>query len=218
MEITELKDKLLTATLSNVLFDGWTDHAVRSAAAGIGLGPEMVLHAFPEGVADVAAHFSDWADRAMVAAYGAEDTVALGVSARVALAVRLRLAALEEHREAVRSWLAWLALPVHTPLAVRLLYRTVDEIWHTVGDRATDFSYYTKRAMLAGVVSATALHWLGDESEDHAASWDFLERSLKVTTGVGRSMANTGELAQMLDLAPSPVRFARQLRRRFAGL
>ncbi len=218
MDNTELKDKLLIATLSNVLFDGWTDHAVRGAATAVGLGPEMVLHAFPEGVAEVAAHFSDWADRAMVAAYQAEDTEALGTGARVALAVRLRLEALEPHREALRSWLAWLALPNHAPVAVRLLYRTVDEIWYTAGDRSTDLSYYTKRAMLAGVVSATVLHWLGDESEDHAASWDFLERSLKVTTGVGRSMAKAGELGRLLDLAPSPVRFARQLRRRFVGL
>ncbi len=218
MDITELRDKLLEATLSNVLFDGWTEHALRSAATAVGVGPEMALHAFPEGVVDVAAHFSDWTDRAMVAAYEAEDTVALGTSARVALAVRLRLGALEGHREALRSWLAWLALPNHAVLAVRLLYRTVDEIWHTVGDRSTDLSYYTKRATLAGVLSTTVLHWLGDDSEDHTASWDFLERSLKATTGVGRSMAKASELGQMLDLAPSPVRFARQLRRRFAGL
>jgi ubiquinone biosynthesis protein COQ9 len=218
MDIIELKDKLLAATLANVLFDGWTDHALRSAGTAVGVGPEMVLHAFPEGITEVAAHFSDWADRTMVAAYGAEDTVALGMSARVALAVRLRLEALEEHREALRSWLAWLALPAHAPLALRLLHRTVDEIWHTVGDRSTDLSYYTKRAMLAGVLSATVLHWLGDESEHYTATRDFLERSLKVTTGVGRSMAQAGELGRMLDLAPSPIRFARQLRRRFAGL
>jgi ubiquinone biosynthesis protein COQ9 len=218
MDSIELRDRLLAEMLSNVLFDGWTDHAVRNAASAVGIGPEVVLHLFPEGVVDVAAHFSDWADRAMVAAYAAEDTVLLGTAARVGLAVRLRLAALEAHREALRSWLAWLALPNHAVLGARLLYRTVDEIWHTVGDRSTDISYYTKRATLAAVLSATVLHWLGDESEDHAASWDFLARSLQTTTGVGRSVAKAGELGRMLDLAPSPARFARQLRRRFAGL
>ena len=32
----------------------------------------------------------------------------------------------------------------------KLLYGTVDAIWHAVGDKSTDFSFYTKRAILAG--------------------------------------------------------------------
>ncbi len=216
-DITELKDRLLVETLPNVLFDGWTDHALRGGAASAGISPELTLHAFPEGVTDLVQHFADWTNRTMIAAYGAEDTETLGISARVALAIRLRLQALDEHREAVRSWLTWLALPNHAPMAPRLLHKTVDEIWYLVGDRATDFSYYTKRTLLAGVYSTTVLYWLGDESEGHAATWDFLERSLKATTGVSKTMAKAGGLGQFLDYLPSPVRFARQFRRRAAG-
>ncbi len=217
MDITELQDRLLVGTLPGVLFDGWTDHALRGGAAAAGVGPELVLHAFPNGVTDLAAHFSDWADRAMVTAYAAEDTATLGAGARVALAARLRLEALADHREAVRSWLTWLALPNHASLALRLLHRTIDEIWHTAGDRSTDFSYYTKRTLLAGVYSAAVLYWLADESEGHAATWDFLERALTSMSGVGRTVAKAGGLAQVLNYLPSPVRFARQMRRRATG-
>lgn len=217
MELTGLKDTLLEATLPNVLFDGWTDHALRTGAHAAGVGPEMVLHAFPEGAADAVPWFSDWADRRMAEAYAAEDTAALGVSARVALVVRLRLQVLAGHKEAVQSWLGWLALPPHGTLAAKLLYKTIDEIWHTVGDSSTDFSFYTKRVLLAGVYSATLLHWLGDDSDDHAATWDFLDRALKATTGLGRTVAKAGGVGTVLKLVPSPVRFARQIRRRAAG-
>ena len=37
--------------------------------------------------------------------------------------------------------------------------RTVDAIWHAAGDRSADFSWYTKRAILAAVYTATVLYW-----------------------------------------------------------
>ncbi|MEI6557151.1 MAG: COQ9 family protein [Rhodospirillaceae bacterium] len=217
MDTIEIRDALLEATLPNVLFDGWTDHALRGAAHTAGIGVEAARRACPGGIADLALWFSDWADRRMVARYAEEDTARLGAAARVALAVRLRLEVLSGHREAVRSWLLWLALPPHAPQAAKLLSETVDEIWQTVGDSATDFSYYTKRAMLAAIYSAVLLHWLGDESEGHAATWSFLDRSLKAIAKAGRSAAQIGGFGKLLGMVPSPVRFGRQMRRRLHG-
>ena len=74
---------------------------------------------------------------------------------RIALGVKTRLDILAPHREAVRRMLAFLALPANLPLAARLLYRTIDAIWYAAGDRATDFSFYTKRGLLAGVYAST---------------------------------------------------------------
>ena len=217
MDIIEVKDALLEATLPNVLFDGWTDHALRGAAAAAGVSAEEARRACPGGAHDLALWLSDWADRRMAARYAAADTARLGIGQRVALAVRLRLEVLEEHREAVRSWLLWMALPNHAPAAAKQLSQTVDEIWQTIGDGATDVSYYTKRAVLAGVYSATLLHWLGDETEGHAATWDFLDRSLKAVSKAGRSAARVGGFGKLLGMVPSPVRFARQMRRRVHG-
>ncbi len=217
MDTIELKDALLAATLPNVLFDGWTDHALRGAAQTVGVSPEEARKACPGGIGDLALWFPDWADRRMAARYAAEDTARLGVGERVTLAVRLRLELLEPHREAVRSWLLWMSLPQNALKAAKAGSRTIDEIWQMIGDGATDVSYYTKRAMLAGVYSAVLLHWLGDESEGRAATWDFLDRSLKGAVKAGRSAARIGGFGKLLGMVPSPVRFARQMRRRVHG-
>jgi ubiquinone biosynthesis protein COQ9 len=71
-----------------------------------------------------------------------------------------------------------LALPFNGPLALRLLYRTVDAIWYAAGDTSTDFNFYSKRALLGGVFSSTMLYWLNDRSPDDEATWAFLERRL----------------------------------------
>ena len=73
-----------------------------------------------------------------------------------------------------RSW----RQPANGPHALVSLYRTVDTIWFATGDRTTDFGFYTKRALLAGVYLSTLLYWLNDNSEGSQASWDFLDRRI----------------------------------------
>ena len=94
-------------------------------------------------------------------------------------AVRARIEALSEHKDAARRAAAFLATPMHAALGAKLLYRAVDAMWHAAGDKATDFSFYTKRATLGAVYGATMLYWLADSSEGNAATWTFLDNRIQ---------------------------------------
>lgn len=181
----ELRDRLLDAALVHVPFDGWTPAVLAAAARDCGVPHALALNAFPGGAAEMIEYWNQRSDERMLAALEARDLSALRYRDRVALAVRLRLESITQ-REAVRRGLSFLSLPQNAPLASRCLYRTVDAIWHGLGDRSTDFSFYTKRALLAGVYAATVLYWLDDRSEGSAATWAFLDRRigdvLKITT------------------------------------
>ena len=72
-------------------------------------------------------------------------------------------------------------------MALRCAARTVDAIWHAAGDSSADFSWYTKRAILAGVYGATLLFWLGRHDEDDAAALAFLDRRLAGVAAIGRA-------------------------------
>jgi ubiquinone biosynthesis protein COQ9 len=204
------RDDILTATLRNVAFDGWSERALLQGAEDAGMSAEAVSRAFPQGVADLVSAFSDWADRAMIEAFAARDTADLKTRDKVALAIRLRLEALAPHREAVRRLNSYFALPLNAPQAARLIARTVDAVWYSAGDRATDFSYYTKRGLLTAVYGATVLYWLADESEGAKATWNFLDRRLDDTLRLPRLRH---ELGGILDRFPNPARMARLARR-----
>src|SRR3546814_6034725 len=88
------------------------------------------------------------------------------VREKIAAGVRCRLEAVAAHREAVRSGLAFFALPQNAAAGLASLYRTVDAIWYAAGDRATDYNFYTKRALLAGVY----------RSEEHTSELQSLMR------------------------------------------
>jgi ubiquinone biosynthesis protein COQ9 len=48
-----------------------------------------------------------------------------------------------------------------------------------LGDTSDDANWYTKRAILAGVYSATTLYWLGDTSDGFEDTWSFLDRRIE---------------------------------------
>ena len=60
-----------------------------------------------------------------------------------------------------------------------MIWGTADAIWQALGDTSDDVNWYTKRATLSAVYGATVLYWLGDESEGHAATWEFLDRRIE---------------------------------------
>jgi ubiquinone biosynthesis protein COQ9 len=202
-----LRERLLFASLAHVPFDGWTRAALAAAARDLKLEPAAADGAFPGGMAELAEIFNRVADRRMLEALEGRDLAGLRVGERIAAAVRLRLEHNAPYREAMRRGLAFLALPQNAALGARLLFRTVNAIWYAAGDSSTDYNFYTKRALLAGVYAATVLYWLNDRSEGAAETWAFLDRSLADAMRVPRALGRLGKLAEKL---PDPFRLFRR--------
>src|SRR5439155_1933247 len=133
----------------------------------------------------------------------------VSLSRRVALATRMRFEVPAPWREAVRRGLSILALPQNALLGLRLLYDTVDAIWHGVGDDSTDFSFYTKRASLAGIYAATVLFWLDDRSPGFADTQAFIDRQL---ADLHRLTGLRQRLMEAADRLPNPLRLLRPSR------
>ncbi len=198
MSIEETRDQLCAAALAHVPFDGWTARALRAGAADLGLEAALAANAFPGGPAELLETFSAEIDRRMLAALEARDLKAMKHRQRIATAVRARLELLAPRREAVRRGLSFLASPRHAALGARCLYRSVDAIWHAAGDTSTDYNFYTKRLLLAGVYSATLLFWLNDESKGFSETWAFLDRRLDEAIRLGGGLGRV--VGGLLDL------------------
>ena len=79
-------------------------------------------------------------------------------------------------------------------------------MWRAAGDTATDYNFYTKRALLAGVHASTLLYWLDDRSAGTAATWAFLERRIADVMRVPKA------LATLRKCVPDPERAFRAFR------
>ena len=177
-KLARQRASLLDAALRHVPFDGWTWTAIDAGARDLALPAGEAHRLYPGGPQELIRAFSAAADRQMLETLERLDLASMKVREKIAAGVRARLEAIAAHREAVRSGLTFFALPQNAATGLACLYRTVDAIWYAAGDKATDYNFYTKRALLSGVYSSTLLFWLNDKSEDYAATWAFLDRHI----------------------------------------
>jgi len=182
----ELRTDLVLAALPHVPFDGWTWETLEKAAIEAGHSADMAAALFPGGVRDALDTFADLADREMLAALKPLQPADMRVRDRVQHAVMARFEFLQRYREAERLALGYWSLPHHAPSAARIVWRTADRIWDWAGDTAKDYNRYTKRGLLSGVLGATALAWLNDNSPDMASTRAFLSRRIENVMQLGR--------------------------------
>lgn len=170
-------DAILYAALLHVPFDGWSEVTLRAAAVDANVAPGLAKVLFPRGAVDLALAYHARGDAAMRARLAATDLSTLRFRERVASAVLFRLEAAE--KEAVRRGTTLFALPMHAADGARAIWGTADAIWTALGDTSTDINWYTKRATLSGVYAATVLFWMGDDSSNHQATREFLDRRIE---------------------------------------
>lgn len=202
MDLTESRDRVVQRALIHVPFDGWSMKTLRHACDDEGLGAAAADRLFPGGVIEAVAHFSDLADRLMAADMAAEKREGLHTPALLKRGIQLRLQRWAGDRESIRRAVAMLALPQYAATGLRMTGRTVDALWRAAGDHSADFSWYTKRATLAPVYSATLLYWFEDKSDEFTDTWDFLDRQFRT---VGALPAMTGRLRKTLGRLPNPL-------------
>lgn len=186
----DIRRAILEAALPDIAFDGWHESVLARACAKTGIEMDDAERALPGGMADLALYFSNWADDQMLASLATEKLDALRVRDRITLAVRRRLEILTPWKQAVSAAGATLGFSAQSFGVPKAVWQTADKIWEAAGDTATDYNRYTKRLLLSGVLTATTLCWLGDDSDGQQVTWDFLDRRIGNVLAVGRGMGD----------------------------
>jgi ubiquinone biosynthesis protein COQ9 len=171
--------RLLEAFPDHAARLGWTNEALKAAAAEVQLSEGETALACPHGASDLFEAFADRADQAMLEALADLDLPSMRIRDKVRTAVQLRLEAQAPYKDAARAMTRALSRPDRGPLAARILWRTADRIWRALGDTSTDGNFYSKRAILSGVLASTYARWFGDDSADHADTWSFLDARIE---------------------------------------
>ncbi len=173
-----LKDTLLDAILSHVAFDGWSDASFAAATRDAGVEEGLARGVCPRGAVDLARAFHQRGDAAMQEALAGADLSVMKVREKVTFAIRTRLEAADD-KEAVRRGSVLFSLPHLAADGAALIWGTADAIWDGIGDTSTDHNWYTKRATLSAVYGSCVLFWLGDDSPDNSATWEFVDRRIE---------------------------------------
>jgi ubiquinone biosynthesis protein COQ9 len=175
--LSEARQRLVAAALPHVVFDGWSEATFAVALADSGVDPALGHLACPRGALDLALANHRQGDRAMLRRIDSGGLAGLRYSKKVAALVRFRLEVAGD-REVVRRGVTYFAMPAHAAEGTAAIWQTADEIWKALGDTSDDLNWYSKRAILSAVYTSTLLFWLGDQSENHQQTWEFLDRRI----------------------------------------
>lgn len=203
MKLTKEHDQLMDAMLPHVQFDGWCRAALHMGADDIEISKAEADRLFPGDAVDLILYFCRKSDRDMESAIGEIDFKSLKIRERIATVVKTRLMLNSDHREAIRKGVGTMAMPQNSIQSMKSVYHTVDAMWYLAGDNATDWNYYSKRMLLAGVYSSTLLYWLNDTSEDFEATWAFLDRRIADVMKVPKIKAKLSDVVGKLTGLPT---------------
>jgi len=178
MTLDELRAALAERLPAHAIFEGWTVQALAEAAGELGVPVDRAALCFPEGPVDMIDAWFARIDRAMAERLAAENIVTRKIRDRIRAAVIARIEIAARHPDALRRALATLARPDHAGRAAKLGWRAADAMWRAVGDKSTDFAWYSKRATLSALYAATLLAWMDDDSVDFADMRAFLDRRI----------------------------------------
>jgi len=167
--------RILEVFPAHAVREGWTEAAFKAAVSEAGLSEGEAVLACPKGAFDLFDAFAARADEAMLDGLADLDLASMRIRDKVRAAVQLRLEAQQPYKEAARAMTRALTRPTRTPEAARLVWRTADHIWRALGDKSTDENFYSKRAILSGVLASTYARWFSDDNEDSQATWAFLD-------------------------------------------
>jgi ubiquinone biosynthesis protein COQ9 len=187
----EAEAQLLAEALKLAPAMGWTWRMAYAAGASAGFSKGETELLAPAGPRDLAALFSRACDAAALAALADVDPGALKIRARIRRGALARIDVAMAHEAAARRWAGYLALPPNAGLGVRLAWESADAIWRWAGDTATDENHYTKRALLAGILTGTLLVRLAD---GEAAAEIHLDRRIENVMQFERLKARVGRL------------------------
>jgi ubiquinone biosynthesis protein COQ9 len=170
---------------------GWTWAMTKAAgaAAGFSLGETELL--LPGGPRDLAALHARAGDAMAMAALADVDPKSLKIRERIRRGVMARTEAATANEAATRRWAGFLALPGNAALGLRLVWESADAIWNWAGDTSTDENHYSKRALLAGILTATLLVRL---SQGEAAAEATLDHRIEAVMAFERFKGRVGKL------------------------
>ncbi len=130
--------------------NGWTKNLLKklinSKIKSYDLG-----YLFPNGYSDLLSLALNEINKSLENKISKINIINFSISKRMKKILQTRLEILDADKIFYRKTFNHLLLPNKSKLMKRNLYKSVDKMWYLAGDNSTDFSFYTKRLILAAI-------------------------------------------------------------------
>jgi ubiquinone biosynthesis protein COQ9 len=202
----DMEAKVLAEAIRLASDHPWNAALVVTAAKAAGLGQADAELLLPNGARDLVALLARRHDALTLARLAKVDLATLKIRERITLAVEERVEAAMADETAVKRASLFLAHPGNAALGVSLAWTSADALWRWAGDTSTDENHYSKRAILAGVLTPTLAVRL---SAGRTRAKTYLDRRIENVMGFEKWK---GALPQPIEALAGAAAFLGRLR------
>jgi ubiquinone biosynthesis protein COQ9 len=194
--LTKKRQKVLEKMLVLAAENGWNDSVLADSVVASGLDENYRAVLFPLGLEDAINLYISGVNEEMVKNAENLNLAELKIRERIHTLVMLRLQIYGRNKAAISKLIAYFARPFNLDDGIAKLAGSVDIIWRLAGDKSTDFNYYTKRALLAGVFVTTLNFWLHNNNDQEVS--EFLKRRIEEVMQIQKIKAKIREFSESL--------------------
>lgn len=179
--MTENKAKITEKFIDLLQFEGWNQHTLEKAVIEAGLEKNYATVIYPGKIVEFTAEFVGICNREALekAVESGLDKLRITQKAEEIIYQRIKSYHFKlKNLEGVKKFAAYSANPANIPASLRNIYEFSSDTWYIMGDKSTDFSYYTKRLSLSAIYTKSMLYSLSDKSDNLQQTKIFIQKSI----------------------------------------
>lgn len=181
MSIDSEKSLLREKFIENLPFEGWSASTLERASRELGFPKGYSEVLYPAGFKEFSKEFADICNKEAIrkAKENGLDTMRVSQKAEELIYQKIKLYhAKLRTKEGFKKLISYSVFPTSAVTTVRNIFSFSSEAWYEMGDRSTDFSYYTRRASFSAIYTKAALYSLDDDSQNLDKTRNYIKKSI----------------------------------------
>ncbi len=193
----EQKDKIREQFIGLLAFEGWSQQALEKAVKNCGFEQSYADIIYPGKIAEFTNEFIEECNSQALRTALNDDFKKLRTTQKVEEIIFQRINAYHSKLvtiDNVRKFTGYCTNPAHLARSFRNIYEFSSDVWYLLGDKSTDFSYYTKRASLSAIYTKSMLYSLSDKSDNLSQTRKFIQKSIDGLMKINKLKQKIGDI------------------------
>jgi ubiquinone biosynthesis protein COQ9 len=200
MDLDKVKLEILEKFSTSATLGDNTNVLLGKVCSSLGLDPSYAEILFPAGPSDILTLLLEVNFNNFIANLDHDQLLTLRTKDRVKFLLMGLLKELKKSKIALRV-ICRSSVNIGLLITkIKASWRIVDDIWYLAGDRAVDFNFYTKRALLFSVFVPSFVYWF--KQNDEAAVERLIDGLLMRVSRIGKIKAKIKEKINLGKIFP----------------
>lgn len=197
------RDDIISEFIRNLPFEGWNERNLLTSAKNINIDAGELKMLFPGDLEEFTIYFAETAEELFKkrAKENINEEDGLKKKAKELMILKLRVYhEIFGDKEGFKKFISYFFNPMNVASGLKGIYSFANDSWYLMGDKSTDFSFYTKRVSFGSIYSKAAIYAINDDSENLQDTEKFIERRIDDLMKLGKLKQKFNNLAKKFNI------------------